>query len=125
MAQAPIQAGTAAHPITIQPTGSRVVVRAGGTVVADTRNALTLREGSMPPVQYIPRADADMALLHPTDHATHCPFKGDASYFSADAGGTQLTNAVWSYEKPFAAVAAIAGYLAFYPNKFQIEVEAA
>lgn len=105
------------HPITIAPTAGRVVVRAGGRVVADSLSALTLTEASYPPVQYIPRADVDMALLVATDHATHCPYKGDARYFSIPAGGDRANDAVWSYEHPHPAVAAIAGHVAFYPNR--------
>jgi uncharacterized protein (DUF427 family) len=74
-------------------------------------------------VQYIPRADVDMALLTRSDHTTHCPYKGDASYFSIPAGGDRAENAVWSYETPHEAVAAIAGHVAFYPNRVEaIEV---
>lgn len=105
------------HPITITPTVGRVVVRAGGRVVADSLSALTLTEASYPPVQYIPRADVDMTLLAATDHATHCPYKGDASYFSIPAGGERARNAVWSYEHPHPAVAAIAGHVAFYSSR--------
>ncbi|MBK8161454.1 MAG: DUF427 domain-containing protein [Rhodospirillaceae bacterium] len=108
------------HPITITPTAGRVVVKAGGKVIADSRRALTLQEGSYPPVQYIPRADAQMSELVHSTQQTHCPYKGDAAYFSI--GGAN--NAVWSYEQPFPAVAAIAGHLAFYPNKVDsIEIE--
>ena len=101
------------HPITIAPASGRVVVKAGGKTVADTRAALTLQEASYPPVQYIPRADADMSLLTRTDHTTHCPYKGDASYYSLPGA----ENAVWTYETPYPAVAEIAGHLAFYPNR--------
>ncbi|MBX9699586.1 MAG: DUF427 domain-containing protein [Acetobacteraceae bacterium] len=105
------------HPITIAPNPQRVRVMLGGVVVAESTRALTLREASYPPVQYIPRADADMALLARTAHATHCPYKGDASYYSITAGGKRAENAVWSYEAPFPAMAAIAGHLAFYPTR--------
>ena len=105
------------HPITVIANPARIVVRAAGRVIADTRKALTLREASYPPVQYIPRADADMALLTPSDHATYCPYKGDCSYLNLP----DAQNAVWSYEHPYGAVAAIKGYLAFYPNKVEIE----
>jgi uncharacterized protein (DUF427 family) len=111
------------HPITLVPTTGRVVVRAGGRVIADSRSAVTLSEASYPPVQYIPRADVDMAQLAATEHSTHCPYKGEASYFSIPAGGARGTNAVWSYETPYPAVAAIAGHLAFYPDRVEaIEV---
>ena len=101
------------HPITVAPTSGRVVVKARGKVIADTRAALTLREASYPPVQYVPRADADMSALTRSDHKTHCPYKGDASYYSLPGA----ENAVWTYETPYPAVAEIAGHLAFYPNR--------
>ena len=114
------------HPITIEPAPSRVVVTVAGRIVADTRNALALRESSYPPVFYIPRQDADMALLERTEHATYCPYKGDCAYYSIPLGGTRATNAVWSYEQPFESVAAIKDHLAFYPDRVDaIEVKAA
>jgi uncharacterized protein (DUF427 family) len=105
------------HPITVTPRGKRVRVTFGGKVVADTTRALSLKEASYPPVLYIPRADADMSLLEATAHSTHCPYKGDASYFSISAGGRTAENAVWSYEQPFPAMAEIKDHLAFYPNR--------
>jgi uncharacterized protein (DUF427 family) len=105
------------HPITITPGPHRVRVTFNGRVVADTRRAPTLREASLPAVQYIPRADVDMALFERTSHATHCPYKGDASYFTLKADGRLAENAAWSYEAPYPAVAAIAEHLAFYPNR--------
>lgn len=108
------------HPITISRNPGRVVVRLGDVIVADSQNALTLREASYPAVQYIPRADADMALLQRTDHASYCPYKGEASYFSVAAGGAGHENAVWSYEAPYDAVAVIKDHLAFYADRFGI-----
>ena len=105
------------HPITITPSAKRVVVRVGGRVVADTRSALTLQEAAYPPVQYVPRADVDMTLLERTAHATYCPYKGDCAYFSVPAGGDRAANAVWTYEHPYDAVAAIRGHVAFYPDR--------
>ncbi|MGE4218044.1 MAG: DUF427 domain-containing protein [Alphaproteobacteria bacterium] len=105
------------HPIAIAPNPARVVVTVAGRIIADTRAALTLREAAYPPVQYIPRADVDMTRLQRTAHATHCPYKGDCSYFSIAEGGPKSENAVWSYEAPYAAVAPIAGHLAFYPSR--------
>ena len=105
------------HPITIAPHPARVVVTAGGQVVADTRTALALREASYPPVFYIPREDTDLALLERTEHATYCPYKGDAAYYSIPAAGEQGTNAVWTYEAPYDAVSEIKDRLAFYPNR--------
>jgi uncharacterized protein (DUF427 family) len=105
------------HPIVISRSGRRVRVRFAGRTIADTTNALTLTEASYPPVFYIPRADADMTALGRTAHHTHCPYKGDASYFTISAGGGTAENAVWSYEQPFPAVAEIKEHLAFYPNR--------
>ena len=105
------------HPIAIERNPNRVVVLVAGRIVADTREALTLREAAYPAVQYIPRKDVDMALLDRTDHATYCPYKGDCAYFSIPLGGERSTNAVWSYEDPYASVAAIEGHLAFYPDR--------
>jgi uncharacterized protein (DUF427 family) len=105
------------HPITIQPNPARVVVSAAGRVIADTREALTLREASFPPVQYVPRKDVDMSLLERTDHATYCPYKGDCAYYSISAAGARSVNAVWTYEEPYPAVAAIKNHVAFYPDR--------
>jgi uncharacterized protein (DUF427 family) len=105
------------HPITIVATPARVRVTVGGKVVADSRLALTLREASYPAVQYIPRIDVDMSLLERSDHATYCPYKGERAYYSIPAGGARGTNAVWTYEAPFAAVAGIRDHLAFYPDR--------
>ncbi|MFC4071006.1 DUF427 domain-containing protein [Actinoplanes subglobosus] len=106
------------HPITITPTGSRVTVTVGGQVVADTADALTLQEASYPPVQYVPLADVDPALISPTDHRTYCPYKGDASYWSLPGA----ENAVWGYQDPHDAVAAIKGHVAFYPDKAEVRI---
>ena len=105
------------HPITISPNGARVLVRVGGTLVADTREALSLQEASYPPVLYIPRKDVDMKLLRRTDHTTYCPYKGDCSYYSIPVGGERSINAVWTYETPYPAAAKIKEYLAFYPDR--------
>ena len=105
------------HPITITPNPRRVRVSFGGRVVAETSRALTLKEASYPAVQYVPREDADMSLFARTDHATQCPYKGQASYYSLTVDGRTAENAVWSYEEPYPAMAEIKGYLAFYPNR--------
>ena len=110
------------HPITIEHDPGRVVVSAAGRVIADTRNALTLREASYPPVRYIPREDVDMTLLQRTDHATYCPYKGDCAYFSIPLGGERSVNAVWTYEAPHAAVMQIKDHLAFYPDRVDASV---
>jgi uncharacterized protein (DUF427 family) len=113
------------HPISITPASGRVRVLLDGKVVADSKRALALQETTMAPVFYIPREDTDMALLTRTVHSTHCPYKGDASYFSIATGDVSVENAVWSYETPFPAMAQIAGFLAFYPNKVKIETQPA
>ncbi|HEY4802997.1 MAG TPA: DUF427 domain-containing protein [Paraburkholderia sp.] len=105
------------HPITIEPAHTHVVVKAGGRVVADTRRALTLREANYPAVFYVPREDADMALLSRTAHKSWCPYKGEASYYSITPGGERAVNAIWTYETPHEAVAAIKDHLAFYPDR--------
>lgn len=105
------------HPISIAPTAGRVVVRVNGTVVADSVHAQTLNEASYPPVQYIPRDDVRLDLLTRTDHATYCPYKGDAAYWSVTVDGAVAENAVWSYEAPYPAVATIGDHMAFYPAK--------
>ena len=103
--------------ITITPNPGRVRVTFGGKVIADSKRALTLKEGSLPPVQYVPRDDVDMALLKRTQHHSHCPHKGDAAYYSIEVDGRLAENAVWTYEAPFEAVSPIAGHLAFYRNR--------
>jgi uncharacterized protein (DUF427 family) len=108
------------HPITIEHHAERIVVRVAGEVVADTKNALTLREANYPPVHYIPRSDVMMSMLERTDHATYCPYKGECSYYSIPIGGERSVNAVWTYEKPYDAVAEIAEYVAFYPNRVDL-----
>jgi len=105
------------HPITVARNANRVRVVFAGEVIADTTRALTLNEAGYAPVHYIPRADVAMSRLKPTAHASHCPYKGDANYFSISADGRTADNAAWSYEQPFPAMAEIAGYLAFYPNR--------
>jgi uncharacterized protein (DUF427 family) len=105
------------HPITIQRNPSRVIVSVAGRVIADTREALTLREAAYPAVQYVPRKDVDISLLKRTDHATYCPFKGDCAYYSIPVGGERSVNAVWTYEVPYASVDGIKDHLAFYPNR--------
>lgn len=104
------------HPITVQPNPSRVTVRAGGRVVADTTRALTLREASYPPVQYIPLEDVEPSALAAGDNRTYCPYKGDASYFSLVTEDGTVPDAVWTYERPYEAVGEIAGHVAFYPQ---------
>ena len=111
------------HPITIAPNPHRVRVMLGGFIVAESTRAQTLREASFPPVHYIPREDVRMDLLDRTDRTSHCPYKGDASYFKVTAGGLVRDNAVWSYEQPYPAVGANARHLALDPGKVDAILE--
>ena len=106
--------------ITIAPVAEPVTVTAAGAVLGTSHNALELREGSYGPVIYVPRADIDMSKLEKTSRSTTCPHKGVASYYSVRSGDGTLDNAVWSYETPKAAVAAIAGHLAFYTDRITV-----
>ena len=105
------------HPITIERSAARVTVSLGGQVLADSAEALVLREAAYPPVLYIPRKDVAMALLERTDHASYCPYKGDAAYYSIPSGGARSANAVWTYEAPYDSVAVIKDHLAFYTDR--------
>ena len=111
------------HPITIKPSSDHVRVTFNGKVVADTKRALVLQEAAYKPVFYIPREDAQTALFERTANSTHCPYKGDASYYTIKVGDRAAENAIWSYETPFPAMKEIEGHLAFYPNRVdKIEV---
>ncbi|GFG73859.1 DUF427 domain-containing protein [Mycobacterium botniense] len=113
------------HPITIEPTNGRVQVRVNGELVADTCDALALRESTYPVVQYIPMSDVVHEVLTRSDTTTYCPFKGEASYYSVTtAAGDTVEDAIWTYEHPYPAVAAIADRVAFYPDKAEITVNA-
>ncbi|MXG91605.1 DUF427 domain-containing protein [Nocardioides flavescens] len=122
MSQREVLIPDASHPITVTATEGRVTVFRGERKIADTTQALTLAEASYPPVQYVPLADVDSAVLQPSDHASYCPFKGEASYYSLDVDGDRADDAVWTYEAPYDAVADIAGHVAFYPDQVRIEV---
>jgi uncharacterized protein (DUF427 family) len=109
------------HPITITAHPRRLEVTFSGHLIADTKAALDLKEANYPVVRYIPREDAEMEVLSRTDHRTHCPYKGDASYYTISRDGQIVENAVWSYEDPYPAMAEIRGYLAFFPDKVAFE----
>ena len=110
--------------MTITPTKGRVTATVNGKRIADTREALTLKEAAYPPVQYIPRKDVDMTQLQRTAHQTYCPYKGECAYYSIPSGGERSVNAVWTYEAPYAAVSEIREYLAFYPDRVDaIEID--
>src|ERR1044072_2925576 len=112
------------HLITITPATERVRVTFNGHVVADANSGLVLQEASYKPVFYMPREDAQMALFARASNASHCPYKGDASYYTIKVGDKAAENAIWSYETPFPAMKEIEGRLAFYPNRIDnIEVD--
>jgi uncharacterized protein (DUF427 family) len=126
MSSKPIRIPGPDHPITITPARERITVTVAGRRIADTREALTLKEAAYPPTHYIPRKDVDMTQLKRTSHQTYCPYKGECAYYSIPAGGEGSANAVWTYEAPYAAVSEIRQYLAFYPDRvdaIQIAVE--
>jgi uncharacterized protein (DUF427 family) len=113
------------HPITITPNANRVLVTLAGKVIADTRSALTLQEASYPPVQYVPLADVDRSALERSATESYCPYKGDAAYYSIPVGGDQSVDAVWEYQDPRPAVAAIKDHVAFWPGRVDsIDIEA-
>jgi uncharacterized protein (DUF427 family) len=105
------------HPITISPAEGKVRVTVAGKIVAESMQALRLEEKGCPPVYYLPRNDADMSLLERTTHHTYCPYKGDCTYYSIPTGGTKSEYSVWTYEKPYEAMAAIKEHLAFYTSR--------
>jgi uncharacterized protein (DUF427 family) len=113
------------HPITITPSSDRVVVRSGEATIADSRSTLVLSEADYPPVRYIPLADVDRSQLAPTELATYCPYKGDASYYSIIPDAERGTDAVWFYDDPYPAVAAIKGHVAFYPDRVELSIDPA
>lgn len=102
--------------ITIRKAEGTWSVRAGGAVLGESTEALELQEGDYPAVIYFPRSDIAMAFLDRTEKSTHCPHKGDASYFSVVTKSTTLTDVAWSYEQPKDGVARIKDHLAFYTN---------
>lgn len=111
--------GKPAPHISTAPAGATVRVTFKGELIAESRDALAMKEGSYPVVYYVPRKDARMDRLVRSTHTTHCPFKGDAAYYSLEGGPE---NAVWSYERPYDGMEAIRERLAFYPDKFEIRL---
>ena len=114
---------SAGHTVTITPAEAHVEVRLDGELLAATDDALRLDETGLPPRYYLPKSDMRMDLLRPTSFQTTCPFKGEASYWSVEVGGTTHDGIVWAYEEPIAAAAQIAGYLSFYPTRTEISVD--
>jgi uncharacterized protein (DUF427 family) len=108
------------HPITVAPAGTSVTVRWGDRVIAKTDDALVLRESTYRPVYYLPLDSVDGDVLRSSSHATYCPYKGDASYYSLVDGDHTVENAVWTYLAPYDAVSEIATRVAFYPQHVDI-----
>ena len=120
-----IKVPDANHPISIDAGAVRVVARVGDTVIADTNAALTLREAAYPPVHYIPLDDVVPGTLRASTSDSYCPYKGDASYYDVVLpDGQALADAVWTYQAPYPAVDAIAGHVAFYTDRVQVELDA-
>jgi uncharacterized protein (DUF427 family) len=112
------------HAISVEPTPGRVTVRLGGRVLADTENALTLREAEYPPVQYVPLADVAADMIRSSSHTSYCPYKGVATYYDLVGEGGVASAAAWTYAEPHAAVAAIRDHVAFYPDRVDsVEVQ--
>lgn len=120
MSQKPVKTPGPDHPITIEEKHAHVTVSVAGKVIADTHEALSLKEASYPAVLYIPRKDVDLSLLERTSHETYCPYKGDCSYYSIPAGGERSVNAIWTYENPYPSVSQIRDYMAFYPDRVDV-----
>jgi uncharacterized protein (DUF427 family) len=110
-------ASTGGHTIGITGNNHRVRVIHGGVTMADTQAGLTLSETGLPDVLYFPRSDVNMARLERSEHTSHCPFKGVASYFHLRTEDGLVENAVWSYETPLESAIQIKGYLAFYASR--------
>ena len=108
------------HPITVAPAGRRMRARVGQHVIADSAAAVELKEADYPAVVYFPRKDVETGFLSKTERTTHCPYKGDASYYSMLVNGELYENVVWSYEAPFPAMEAITGMVAFYADRVEV-----
>ncbi len=109
--------------IKIRKAAGTWVVRAGGAVLAESKDALELIEGDMSPVIYFPRSDIAMAFLDVSDQTSHCPYKGDAVYFSIDTKSRTLPNAAWSYQDPIEGLARLKDHIAFYSDNVDVAVE--
>ncbi len=110
------------HTITVEPYGGHVTVRAGGKEIASSDKALVLKEASYPPVLYVPFSDIAFDALEATETSTHCPFKGDASYWGLKGGDSDV---MWAYQHPYDEMTRIIDYGAFDPKKVEVEATAA
>jgi len=121
MARSPAYDEHPEHRITLENDGRRMRARFGDQTLAESSAAVVVREGRYPPVVYFPHADVAWSQLEATAHHTHCPFKGDASYWSIQGAGERGENAAWSYRAPFDQVAALCGMVAFYTDRVEVE----
>ena len=108
------------HPITLEPAQRRWRAFFNNHVIADTADALILHEAGLPPVVYFPREDVGMEYMGRTDRRTHCPYKGDAAYYTLTMGGQVAENVAWSYEEPFDAMEPITSRVAFYSDRVEV-----
>ena len=108
------------HPITIRPADNRWRAEFDGHVIADSADAVILQEANLGPVVYFPREDVALEYAAKTHKASHCPYKGDASYYTFRMHSMIAEDVAWSYEEPFPAVAQIAGRVAFYPDRVRV-----
>ncbi|MEP9385702.1 DUF427 domain-containing protein [Mesorhizobium sp. KR9-304] len=107
--------------ITVEPFDGAVTVAFSDAILASTNEALVLREADYPPVFYIPFKDIYFEFLTSSDTSTHCPYKGNASYWNASAVGEAVNDVMWAYERPYDEMMQIRGHGAFYPDKVRIE----
>jgi uncharacterized protein (DUF427 family) len=107
------------YQVALEPCSERIRVSLDGETIADSSRTLTVRETKHDPVVYFPRDDVRFERLEATDHTTFCPFKGDASYWSARSQDRLEENVVWSYEDPFDEVASLKDYVSFYPDRVE------
>ena len=107
--------------IRITEADGKWIVRAGGAILGETKNALELTEGEYPSVIYFPRDDVATVFFDPSDTTSHCPWKGDASHYSIQTNSAVIKDAAWSYEAPTKGMAAISGHMAFYTDKVKVE----
>lgn len=113
------------HPgyrVELLPQSARVRVWQGETLLADSRRTLLVRETAHREVVYFPEADVRLDLFDASEHHSTCPFKGEADYWSLARAERPDANLVWTYRKPFAEVAGLAGHVAFYADRVRIEV---
>jgi len=108
------------HALQIQPAASRMRAAFQGHIIADSDDVMILREGAMAPVAYFPKDDLEMGYFARTERSTHCPFKGDAAYYTVTVGGEVLENVAWTYEDPLPGAVQVAGRVAFYADRVEI-----